>query len=145
MKEKKLIIIATIVILAILALGGYSLKKKQPKDVFLNITVSQLKEKFRTKDTFALYIGNDNCSACDVYKPTLESVIKKYNIKLYYLDSGKLSNEDYYLFNSMLSIRGTPTIVFIKNGEETTTLNRIVGAESKSKTIDKFKDNGYIK
>ena len=36
-------------------------------------------------------------------------------------------------------------IAFITNGEEETTLNRIVGETSKEDTIERFKTNGYIK
>ena len=42
-------------------------------------------------------------------------------------------------------ISGTPTIIFFEKGNEESTLSRIVGEMSYEDTIEKFKENGYIK
>ena len=41
-------------------------------------------------------------------------------------------------------ITGTPTTIFVKNGEEKDTYNRIVGNKKFSQTEEAYKDNGYI-
>ena len=109
------------------------------------ISLDEFKEKIANKESFALYVGNENCSHCVSYLPTLKSVLKDYNITIYHLDNSKLSDKEYAEFKTYINISGTPTIVFITDGEEETTLNRIVGDTSKEKTIEKFKVNGYIK
>ena len=48
-------------------------------------------------------------------------------------------------FRKYINISGTPTVCFITNGEEETTLNRISGEVSLETTIERFKSNGYIK
>lgn len=134
---KSIIIIFTLVFL----LTGCSNDEKYIKE----ITLDQFKEKMANKETFALYVGNENCSHCIAYLPTLKSVLKEYDITIYHLDNSKLSDKEYSEFTTYISISGTPTVVFITDGEEETTLNRIVGEISKEDTIERFKTNGYIK
>ena len=134
---KSIIIIFTLVFL----LTGCSSDEKYIKE----ITLDQFKEKMANKETFALYIGNENCSHCIAYLPTLKSVLKEYDITIYHLDNSKLSDKEYSEFTTYIGISGTPTVAFITDGEEETTLNRIVGEISKEDTIERFKTNGYIK
>lgn len=115
------------------------------KNHIVEIDLDGFKEKMANKETFALYIGNENCVHCEAYKPILESVLNEYNITIYHLDNNKLNEEEYSEFKSYIGISGTPTIVFITDGEEETTLNRIVGEVSKETTVERFKTNGYIK
>ena len=134
---KSIIIIFTLVFL----LTGCSSDEKYIKE----ITLDQFKEKMANKETFALYVGNENCSHCITYLPTLKSVLKEYDITIYHLDNSKLSDKEYSEFTTYIGISGTPTVAFITDGEEETTLNRIVGEISKEDTIERFKTNGYIK
>lgn len=135
-KILKLIIVAFIMIL----LSGCS-NKSHIKE----ITLDEFKEKIANKETFAIYIGNENCSHCISYKPVLESVLDEYDITIYHIDNSKLDNKEYALFRTYINISGTPTVAFITNGEEETTLNRITGEATKEATINRFKSNGYIK
>lgn len=110
----------------------------------IEIDFTEFKTKIENKEKFALYIGNDECTHCIEYMPTLVEVLNEYNITIYKLDNNKLSEYEYNEFEEYVSISGTPTIAFIENGEEETSLNRIVGETSKEDTIKKFKINGYI-
>lgn len=138
---KKVIKYMVIVFALLFLLTGCSSDDKYIKE----ITLDQLKEKIANKETFALYVGNENCSHCIAYLPTLKSVLKEYKITIYHLDNSKLSDKEYSEFTTYISISGTPTVAFITDGEEETTLNRIVGEISKEDTIERFKTNGYIK
>ena len=110
----------------------------------VDISLDEFKEKMANKETFALYIGNEGCTHCVSYLPTLESVLDEYDITIYHLDNSKLSDKEYAEFKTYINISGTPTVAFITDGEEETTLNRIVGEQSKEDTIERFKTNGYI-
>ena len=109
------------------------------------ISFNEFKNKIENKDSFVIYIGNKECIHCEEYKPTLEEVLKEYQITIYHLDNKKLTDKEKNEFTKYLSISGTPTIAFIEDGEEESTLNRIVGVKSKEFTIEKFEINGYIK
>ncbi|MGN1267928.1 MAG: thioredoxin family protein [Candidatus Aphodocola sp.] len=137
---KRFLKIIMILFIFTLILSGCS-KEEHIKEISLD----EFKEKIANKESFALYVGNENCSHCVSYLPTLKSVLKDYNITIYHLDNSKLSDKEYAEFKTYINISGTPTIVFITDGEEETTLNRIVGETSKEDTIERFKTNGYIK
>lgn len=109
------------------------------------ITFDEFKEKIANKESFPLFVGNEGCSHCVSYKPILENVANEYNIIIYHLDNSKLTNEEKIEFKKYINISGTPTVAFITDGTEETTLNRISGATSKNATISRFKTNGYIK
>lgn len=143
-KMKKALIILVSLILVI-TIGVFIYNKSNNTSLLNEITIDQFKSKIENRDSFAIYVGHDSCSACQQYKPTLLSVVKEYNINLYYLDNSKLSEEDNAELTSIISIQGTPTIAFITNGEEESTLNRIYGVTSKKNTIERFRINGYIK
>lgn len=118
---------------------------KTNKNNVVFIDVEQLEEKIKNKDSFVLVFTQDGCSHCQTYAPVLESVSKKYDIKIYDLNLTKVKSADISRVNTIASISGTPTTVFYKNGEEETTLNRINGDTSESKLVEKLKKLGYIK
>ena len=109
------------------------------------IDFNELKNMVNSKKTFALYVGNEECSHCMAYMPTLKEVLDEYDIYIYHLDNSKLSEDEHSDMLKYINISGTPTIAFFKKGEEESTLDRIVGETSKEETIEKFKLNGYIK
>ena len=129
------------IIFAAIILAGCSSSDKYIKEISLD----EFKEKIANKESFALYVGNENCSHCVSYLPTLKSVLKDYNITIYHLDNSKLSDKEYAEFKTYINISGTPTIAFITDGEVERILNRIIGETSKEDTIERFKTNGYIK
>ena len=137
-KLAKLFILAIIVALLICGCS-------KDENHIIEISYDNLKEKLDNKESFALYVGNEDCTHCQSYKPILASVLNEYDIDIFQLDNSKLTVKEYNEFKSILNVSGTPTIIFITNGEEETTLNRIVGEKTKQETIDRFKTNGYIK
>ena len=130
-----------LLLISITVLAGCNSKDKN----MIELSLDEFMGKLANKESFVLYVLNDGCSACNSYMPTLESVIKEYNITIYHLDNSKLSSKEFAEFTTYLNISGTPTVAFIKNGEEETTLNRITGVTSEERTVEKFKTNGYIK
>lgn len=115
------------------------------KEYIKEISFDEFKEKMANKETFAIYVGNKNCSHCISYRPILEGVLKDYNITIYHVDNSKLNDKEYAEFRTYINISGTPTVAFITDGEEETTLNRITGEVSRDTTIERFKSNDYIK
>ncbi len=144
---KKKIIIVLVLVLIFIGIGTFRVltEKSLDKSLLHEVKYDDFVKKIENRDSFALYVGSDECSHCAEYLPTLLSVVKKYNITLYYLDYGNLSEAESMNLTSYISISGTPTVCFITNGEEESTLNRIVGSISRESTIKRFELNGYIK
>lgn len=109
------------------------------------ISYKEFKNMIDKKNDFVLFIGSSTCSACKEYKATLNEVIKDYNLDIKYIDLSKLSDKQSSEFSSNFPISGTPTTLFIEDGVENDTYNRIVGNVRYSKIVEKLKNNNYIK
>ena len=129
-----------ILIISLFIISGCSSNK-----TYEEISYSDLNNMLDNKEDFILFIGSDTCSACQIYEGTLNNVIEEYNVDVKYVDLSKLSDKDESVLTSEFPITGTPTTVFVVNGKEKDTHNRIVGSAKKSKIVEKFKENGYIK
>lgn len=135
---KKLLTIFTLIISVVLITGC------SPK-TYNEISYQELTNMLKNKEDFVLVIGSETCSACKAFKPTMEKVIKEYKLDIKYIDISKLSEEDESELISIFAFRGTPATIFITDGKEEKTYNRIVGNEKYSKVVEKLKKNGYIK
>ena len=111
---------------------------------YTEIGYEQLKTKLDNKDTFVLLLGSDTCSACASYETTMNKVMKDTKIEIFYVNLHLLSEEDYSKIYSKFVVNSTPTTIFIKDGKETTTYDRIVGAADYKTVVDKLKSLGYI-
>ena len=128
-----------------------------------NLNISQLVKLFDdTKNTYVVYLGRANCSACVSFLPTLQKMQDKYGYKTQYLDIRTVdtSSDDYSkLIKNLgtevtLNVNGetktdkfgsfygyTPMVFIIKNGKFT---NGFVGAYSESK-FESFLNESGIK
>ncbi len=145
MSNKKNIIM--IIICSVLLIGIVSFLLFYNSNVGLHkLNYDKLSEMIDNKETFALCISRTTCSHCDDYKPKLETFAKDNKLNIYYIDIDKESKENQEKFNDLISFNGeTPVTVFIKNGSEETTANRISGNVSESRITEKFRINGFIK
>ena len=127
-----------LIILCALFLVGCS----NPK--YTEISVTQFQEKLDAKESFILVIGSDTCSACKSYEPTMQKVMKDTNLEIFYINLHVLSDEDYSKIYSSYVVTSTPTTLFFKDGVETSTYDRIVGAVDYDEVINKLEKLGYI-
>lgn len=135
---KKIIIILT---MALLIVTGCSNKMT----TYEEITIETYKQMIEEKQSFILYIGSHECSYCKLYSKKLNQVIKDYQVKVYYIDVASFTESETTEFKTYVNYSGTPTTVFIDSGAEKSTYNRINGNAAKSKIIEKFQTNNYIK
>lgn len=150
MKKKIGIVIALIAFLA-LVIGGIiyikrtkDLAQKEIDKHLVLINGYEFKEKIDNKETFMLIMTKTDCTHCESYLPTYKKVLYDYNLTGYQIHLDKLNNEETSYVKGIASINGTPTIIFIKDGEEMSALNRLVGDQSRTKTIERLKVMGYI-
>ena len=144
MKKKNYLIIGGIILIIIGVIIWYSISVESKN--FIKLNYSEILEKVDNKESFILCVSASKCTHCNSYKPKLKKISNDYNIKIYYTDVDKFTDEDYNKFKEDFSFDGgTPTTIFFKDGEEKTTATRIEGDISIERTIDKFKKNGFIK
>lgn len=147
MRNKKTIIYIIIGILILLT-GIFIFTQNQNenyKSKYLKeISYTIFEDLLDKNETFILYVGNENCYACSLYLPKLINIIEEYKIEIKYLDTNKLSTEERIKLENNFYITRTPTTIFIKDGKETSTLNRIDGDRPTDFIITKLKENKYI-
>lgn len=128
-----------LLLLPFLILCGCSKKEYQ------EITMETLLKKVEQKESFILFIGATSCTHCTSYKSTINEVVKDYDITIYYIDVDTLNSTQNSTLKSLTPYQGTPTTVFIKNGKEESTYQRIIGERDYDYVVNKLKRNGYIK
>lgn len=108
------------------------------------ISYDEYNKMISDKESFPLVIGSSTCSACSLFKPTMESFISKYNVEVFYIDISKLSEDDFNSFKSSIGFSSTPTTIFFEGGKQSSVYYRIVGSESLNGVIEAYKRMGYI-
>ena len=107
------------------------------------INYSKLEDMIDNKDSFILEIVQTGCSHCEEFSPRFKAVLKTNNLKAYSLNLYNLNNEEREKFSKLTTnVTGTPTVLFFKDGNETSI--KINGAVSNEKIEERLKDAGYI-
>lgn len=143
MKSRKRIIILFSVCLVIL-IGAVIADHFLSKSYLQEVKYKEVMEKIDNKESFVLLLSQTTCSHCMDFKPKLEKVANKYKVNIYYIEVNLFDEDETKEFKSKFSFDGTPTTIFIINGEEKTAANRINGDVSTEKIIIKLKSNGFI-
>ena len=117
---------------------------KKEFTTYHEIDYAEFNKMVENNESFPLVIGSSTCSACSLFKPTMESFISKYQIEVFYIDISKLSEDDYNFFKSTIGFSSTPTTIFFEDGNQTSVYYRIVGSESFSGVVEAYKRMGYI-
>ena len=112
---------------------------------YTNISYTEYLEKIERKESFPLLIGSETCSACQLFKGTMETFMNDYKVEVFYIDISKITEEEYNALQTQTSFEGTPTTVFYKDGVLTSYYNRLDGSASYSSVVDIYKENGYVK
>lgn len=142
--KKHLILVIISILLVGLGILFFVLASDTSASHVKKLTISELKEKIDNKDSFILVITQDTCSHCKSYLPVINKIGKEYDITFYDISQTNLSNEDATYLKNIANISGTPTTVFIEEGEEKSTINRLIGNVAEYRVIEKLKALGYI-
>lgn len=140
--KKKVIILCSICILILI--GSLVADRIITNSYLKQLKYDEVMEKIQNKESFILVVSQTTCSHCKEYKPLFKKILKKNKLTAYYIEYDLLSKEEKKEFVKYINFDSTPVTVFLKNGEESTTANRIVGAREEEYIIGKLKSNGYI-
>lgn len=130
-----------VIFIALFVFTGCSKKRFSTYD---EISYTDYKELVANHGTFPLVVGSSTCSACSLFKGTMDAFISKYQVDVRFIDISKLSEDDYKSFMSDINFQSTPTTVFFVDGEQTSVYYRIVGAEDFSSVKKVYEKMGYI-
>ena len=150
-KMKKKLLILTGLVLSIGAImaiiyAAITLNKQQEieSNYLIELTYKELEEKINNKESFVLIYTQTTCSHCHEFKPILKRTLAKQNFYGYEIVLDKLEKADRAKLNDIANVSGTPTMVFIKNGQEINSSSRLVGIRSEDEIVNKLKYLGYI-
>lgn len=150
-KMKNKIIMGIIIVILTIAVGsliyaGVSLTRKSAEENshLIELSFDELQKKVDNKESFILLLSQTTCSHCAEYKPVLKKVLTKYDLVAYELSIDLLSKEENAKLKDIANNSGTPTTVFIVDGEEQNTAHRLVGTTSESKLVSRLRALGYI-
>lgn len=110
----------------------------------IDISYDELATKIEKKESFVLYVGSSECSHCANFKPELEKVVNKYNLKVYYINMAKLSEAKYNAVLKKIDGQGTPTTVYLEKGK-TKVSPRIEGESEYEDIVEFFQDLNLVK
>lgn len=142
MSRKRLVVM--IICFFVIVIGGFIISSIFDKDYLKEIKYNEVVKKIENKDSFVLLLSQTTCSHCMDYKPKLAKVAKKYKVEIFYLETDLLDDDTHKELKTYFNFSGTPTTVFVIDGEEKTAANRINGDTSEQKIINKLKSNGFI-
>lgn len=136
MKKKFFKTIVLLIVITLLTGCSSSLKR---------VDYDELEKMVKDKKSFILLISQDGCSHCEAYAPIIKKVLKENELTAYNLNITYISEEEYNKLKEKYSdFQGTPTTIFIKDGEEQKDA-RLVGDVSKNKLTSTLKKEKYIK
>ena len=133
---KKIMAVILIVISTIMLTGCSN------NNTVTEINFKDLEEKINNKDSFILEVIQTGCSHCEEFSPRFRAVLKTNNLEAYSINIYNLSDEERKEFNDLVTISGTPTVIFFDKGKEE---NKISGAVSNEKLEEELKESSYIK
>lgn len=133
--KRKILLLITILLLTSACSSSY----------LKNINLKKLNEKLDSKETFVLYLTNEDESGTTL-KNTLLEVAKENDLKTFTLNTEKLSEDELKTLKENFTFEETNIIIFVKKGEETTVLSRINDPYTSKKDLkEEFKLQGYLK
>ena len=132
-----------IILICLVLLTGC--KTKDEKGKLITLDYDELKEKIDNEDSFILVVTRTDCSHCAIYIPRLEKVLKEYELTAYQIEVDTWKDSEKDDLGEICNVSGTPTTIFIENGEEKNTSSRLVGERTQDQIINRFKAMGYIK
>ncbi len=151
MKSKNLKFIIGVILIIVIILGAFLIynfvfqNNNKESNNLVNINMTDLEQKINSKETFMLVISQTGCSHCEQYLPELDRTLSDYDLKANVLNISNLSDSDSKKLSQYANFSGTPTTMFFIDGEEKTSLNRLVGYASKDKIVERLQSLGYVK
>ncbi len=94
--------------------------KDEERAPYTEITMATYNEKMSAEGKSLILLARPTCSYCELAEPILQRIIKNYNVEILYLDTDKLSDEEFSsILNSdeVFSDFGTPFLLLVENGE----------------------------
>ena len=112
---------------------------------FNEVSLDEYLKLIEKDENSIILVARPTCGYCEKFTPILKQAMEDMNLKINYIDTDKLSNDDWTTFTSSLNYLnseewGTPLVLIVKNKEVVAENSGYVELE----TIKEFfKNNGF--
>ena len=114
-------------------------------DEVTDVNMSNWKRDINEGKEVVTVIASSRCPHCIAYKPVIEDIARKYNIRLYFFESDLLSNNDYDVLTDIDSDKfrfsgSVPFTFIVRNNEY---INDTVGYSDAQDVVNFLNSNGF--
>lgn len=114
-------------------------------DEVTDVNMSNWKRDINEGKEVVTVIASSRCPHCIAYKPVIEDIARKYNIRLYFFESDLLSNNDYDVLTDIDSDKfrfsgSVPFTFIVRNNEY---INDTVGYAEAQDIVNFLNSNGF--
>ncbi len=119
--------------------------KDNERKKFIQINVNEYLEMYKKNETNLILISRTGCQYCQIAEPILQNISKKYNLKIYNLNTTDFTEEDIEKFlgsnETFQSGVGTPYLFIIRQEKIIATQQGLTDYEHYVKFLQ---DNGIV-
>lgn len=158
--KKTLQIMGVVTLVIVLIVGAFGISTIKPSSsttsteetvdlakTFNEVSLDEYLELVKGSEKSIVLIARPTCSYCEKFAPILKQAMEDMNLTVNYIDTDKLSEDDWTTFSDSLDFLkneewGTPTVLIVQNGDSIAENQGYVELD----TIKKFfTDNGFGK
>lgn len=137
-EKKKIIVLLSIVAAVILLIIGGSIYESHKSKTYLNDFYSA----FNGSENKLVMIGRDNCSWCQLFKPSLDSMSDDFGFDYLYVNTNELTSSVFKKLLKNIGVDensfGTPLTIVVKDGKVVDSLNGYVDEQELLDFLKKY-------
>ena len=113
-----------------------------------HINLDEFNNLLNNKEKNIIVVGKDDCKYCDQVNETLNNIAINYDIKINYINVGKIDSDiSVKVEKELLNLKysdgfTTPMTLIVENNK---LLNYVIGSSTEEYFVDIFKENGIIR
>ena len=117
------------------------MKDSEGDKYIIEKSYSEVQDIIKENKKTILLVGRNDCSHCLEYRPTVVAVAKEYDLKVIYINTNTIKDQDdYNALWEFIGTDGTPTTAIVGNGE---LLAVREGTQTRSQLISFLKANYF--
>ena len=95
---------------------------------------------FLDGESFVFFAGTKDCSSCREYRPIVNSIIEKYDVRIYYLPADDYQSDIMkdLIYNYLFKLEWTPTTYVVIDGKAVDMAEETITFEQLEDLLDRY-------
>ena len=139
------LILGVVIVLALGFIVMKGNKNSDNKEYLTKLSYLEYQEKIDNGDKFMFIVERTTCSHCQNFMPVAKKFAKKYKIKVFYIDTDEMSEEDWSKFETSNTFFeehkdewGTPTTIILEGNKSLEYIEGETDESSLKELYDKY-------